>query len=213
MSQNRLPNDAVHSISSLVAIIFWHCSILGLLVMLISLVFVSRERLVDVARTDRVVMAYDAFPVTYAPWGVFMANREVSLSRHVIGGHQSSDDGDAMMTSFRKQTAWVQAVSDKFMAYWALASPRMVILGFFLAGILAMAWMAWGYGSYLNALHVLKGRPLSALSYRNWKTGLGFAYAVLFSYPFWPFPLSSWALIVPITGIVVCTVYMRRWRA
>lgn len=213
MSQNRLPNDAVHSLSSLIGIVFWHCFILGLLVMLISLVFVSRERLVDVARTDRVVMAYDAFPVSYAPWGIFLANREVSISRHVIGGHQSADDSDVMMTSFRSQTSWVQAVSDKVSAYWALVWPRLLILSFFLAGVLAMAWMAWGYGAYLNALHVLKGRPLSALCYRNWKTGLGFAYAVMFSYPFWPFPLSSWVLIVPIGGIMICTVYMRRWRA
>lgn len=213
MTQNRLPNDAVHSISSLVGLVFWHCFILGLFVFLISLVVVSRERLVDVARTDRVVMSYDAFPATYAPWGVFLANREVSVSRHVIGGHQSADDGDSMMTSFRSQTAWVQAVSDKLSAYWALIGPRLLILSFFLAGVLAMAWMAWGFGAYMNALHILKGRPLSALCYRNWKTGLGFSYAMFFSYPFWPFPLSSWALLVPIVGIMVCTINMRRWRA
>jgi len=212
MSNGRLPSDAVHGVSSLIFTVFWHCFIGGFFVFIISLILVRRETFVDVARTDRVVMAYDAFPVTSAPWGYFLANREVTVSRFSLGITSSAEE-DPLMGAFRKQTSFFQSALDKLTAYWTLIWPRFVILLFFLPGLFAIIWMAWGMGYYLNARHVLKGLPLDSFNYRNWKMALGLSYALLFSYPFWPWPLSSWLLLVPMIGVVLCTVYVRRWRA
>jgi len=102
---------------------------------------------------------------------------------------------------------------DRVGAYWLLIRSRLLVLAGFLPGLAAMAWGAWGFGAHLYAVHAADGTPLSTLSYKYWRMAMGACCAALFSFPFWPCPLTSWILLLPISGLLLAVVFTRRWRA
>ncbi len=117
------------------------------------------------------------------------------------------------MAAYRAQAPHLQLLLDRIGAYWQLIRQRLPVLAGLLPGLVAMTWGAWGLGAHLYAVQAADGAPLSTLSYKYWRMALGACCAALFSFPFWPCPLTSWILLLPIGGLLLAVVYTRRWRA
>jgi hypothetical protein len=212
-TERYLPQDAVYGIAGLAFTVVWHVSILGLVIAIATLLLVPRDSLLAIARADRVLQLHDAFPAGTAHWGdapVPISPRPEPAQPRV--GNQPAD-GDIMMAAYRAHAPHLQPLIDRLGVYWLLIRNRLLVLAGFLPGLGAMTWGAWGFGAHLYAVSAADGTPLSTLSYKYWKMAMGACGAALFSFPFWPCPLTSWCLLLPICGLLLAVVYTRRWRA
>jgi hypothetical protein len=212
-TERSLPHDAVYGIASLVFTVVWHFSILGLVIAIATLLLVPRDSLLDIARADRVLQLHDAFPAGSAWWEVADASSSLRLAPPPPPERVPPADGDVMMTAYRAHAPHLQPVIERVGAYWLLIRNRLLVLVSFLPGLAAMTWGAWGLGAHLYAVSAADGTPLSTLSYKYWKMAMGACCAALFSFPFWPCPLTSWILLLPICGLLLAVVYTMRWRA
>jgi hypothetical protein len=215
MADQNLPQDAFYSVGKLVFHLTWHSFVLGLLIWLVTVLVCSREYLADVAHTDRVIQKIDAFPASYIPWGFSASSHpDVPPRWSIQQSKVNSDKDDLVLHGFRENTKWLQPIMEKIGVYnGGLILPRMVVLLGFLPGLVAMMWMAWGLGMQRNAVRAKAGKPLSAYAYKNYKTGLSLANGLFFSFPFWPVPLSSWLLLLPMSAMLIMVVFVRQYRA
>ena len=211
-TERNLPNDAVHGIAGLAFTIAWHVSILGLLIAIATLLLVPRAALFATVGADRAQQRRDAFPVGAGWWGAESA-RPPPAARQASAPPGPTMAGDVVMTAYRAHAPRLQPLFDRIGIYGLLIRQRLPLLAGLVPGLCAMAWCAWGFGAHLYALGAADGTPLSTLSYRYWRMALGACCATFFSFPFWPVPLSSWILLLPIGGLMLAVVYTRRWRA
>jgi len=212
-TESSLPQDAVYGIASLAFTVVWHISILGLVIAIATVLLVPRDSLLAIARADHALQLHDSFPAGTAWWGGMPAWSSMRLAPPRQAERLPPVDGDVMMAAYRAQVPHLQPLIDRVGAYWLLIRQRLLVLAGFLPGLGAMTWGAWGLGAHLYALSAADGTPLSTLSYKYWKMAMGACGAALFSFPFWPCPLTSWILLLPICGLLLAVVYTRRWRA
>jgi hypothetical protein len=212
-TERYLPQDAIYGVAGLVFTVVWHFSILGVVIAVATLLLVPRDALLATARADRVLQLRDAFPAGTAWWGVAQAPSSLPQAPAPPAERSPPADGDVMMAAYRAHAPHLQPLLDRIGAYWLLIRQRLLVLAGFLPGLAAMTWGAWGLGAHLYAVSAADGTPLSTLSYKYWKMAMGASCAALFSFPFWPCPLTSWILLLPICGLLLAVVYTRRWRA
>jgi hypothetical protein len=211
-TERSLPQDAVYGITGLVFTVVWHFSILGLVIAIATLLLVPRDSLLAIARADRALQLRDAFPAGTPWWHAAPATAGLDLAPPPVERTPPAP-GDVVMAAYRAHAPHIQPLLARVGAYWLLIRQRLLVLAGFLPGLGAMTWGAWGFGAHLYARSAAEGTPLSTLSYKYWKLAMGACSAALFSFPFWPCPLSSWILLLPIGGLLLAVVYTRRWRA
>jgi len=187
---------------------------------LITLIAVRRESLVDTALQERALLAHESFPANLARGWLMYAptsGPEIPRSTPVTFESSATASTDFVHRGIDRAVGfldrWVQGPRVKYAAYGCLLVPRLCIVAGLLPGLLAILVMAWMYGSYLNARWANAGQPFSTNALKLSRWGFSLSCGLLLLYLGLPIIIPSTCLLIPMAGMVVFLVLVRRNRA